>query len=501
MSIKSSVVANLFSQIYLGLISVGMVPLYIRYLGPEAYGLVAFFILIQAWFQMLDMGLSPTLARETARCRGGAVNASEIRQLLRLMELFFWAVAVVGAGLIVAFSGFIATQWLRVGGLPAHDVKTSLCLIGGIVGLRFYSGLYRGAINGFEKIIWLSYFNIFFATARFIAVLIVLPFFENRLITFFVYQLVVAFAELLILFWKTYSLLAGFSLPRGRPRWDWSVLFGRFKFSLSLGFGGLVWVFVTQTDKLILSKLLILQEYGYFSLAVLVASGVMVIGSPVGVVLLPRLTKLYAESDENALILLYRNATQIVASISIPIALVLAFFPRLVLYVWTGDAVIAAKASYILTLYAIGNIFVSLGTFPYYLQFAKGNLKLHVIGNVVYLLVLVPVLVLAVLHIGAPGAGWAWMVLNGISFFCWVPIIHAKMSKGLHLRWITEDIFPGFIIVFVIVAFACIFITPGSGRVAGATFLVILTSVLFFVAILMSSFVRAEIWARLNRTI
>ncbi|MGH9879537.1 MAG: oligosaccharide flippase family protein, partial [Nitrososphaerales archaeon] len=67
MSLKRNIIANYASQIYVTLIGIVMVPLYVRYMGAEAYGLVGFFAMLQAWFQLLDMGLTPTMARETAR--------------------------------------------------------------------------------------------------------------------------------------------------------------------------------------------------------------------------------------------------------------------------------------------------------------------------------------------------------------------------------------------------------------------------------------------------
>ena len=33
-----------------------MVPLYVRYMGVEAYGLVGFYAMLQGWFMLLDMG-------------------------------------------------------------------------------------------------------------------------------------------------------------------------------------------------------------------------------------------------------------------------------------------------------------------------------------------------------------------------------------------------------------------------------------------------------------
>jgi len=72
LSIKRNLIANYTSQFYVMAVSVVMAPVYLSYMGQEAYGLIGFFTVMSAWFQMLDIGLTPTLVRETARFRGGA---------------------------------------------------------------------------------------------------------------------------------------------------------------------------------------------------------------------------------------------------------------------------------------------------------------------------------------------------------------------------------------------------------------------------------------------
>ena len=62
------------------------IPLYIKYLGIEAYGLIGIFALLQAWLALLDMGMTPTLSREMARFTGGAHDAQSIRDLLHVSE-------------------------------------------------------------------------------------------------------------------------------------------------------------------------------------------------------------------------------------------------------------------------------------------------------------------------------------------------------------------------------------------------------------------------------
>jgi O-antigen/teichoic acid export membrane protein len=49
-SLKRNILANYVSQFYVTIIGIVAMPLYLRYLGVEAYGLVGFFAMLQAWF-------------------------------------------------------------------------------------------------------------------------------------------------------------------------------------------------------------------------------------------------------------------------------------------------------------------------------------------------------------------------------------------------------------------------------------------------------------------
>jgi O-antigen/teichoic acid export membrane protein len=96
MSLQKNILANYASQSYVTVIGIVILPLYIKYMGAEAYGLVGFFAMLQMWFNLLDMGLTPTIARETARFRGGAMDILSYRHLVRALEGVFLTVALLG---------------------------------------------------------------------------------------------------------------------------------------------------------------------------------------------------------------------------------------------------------------------------------------------------------------------------------------------------------------------------------------------------------------------
>ena len=331
MSLRQNILASYISQTYVTLIGIVMVPVYLRYMGAEAYGLVGFFAMVQAWFQLMDMGLTPTMAREAARFNGGVGDASSLRHLLRAMETIFIGVAMLGAVAMMAASGSIATDWLKVQHLPLAEVQHALMLIAMIVALRWVSGLYRSALNGFERLVWLGGFNMVLATARFVLVIPLFVYVGTSARVFFSYQLFLAVLELAVLVRQTYRLLPA-QLTGTQKAFQYAPLRAVLRFSLSVAFSSVVWILATQADKLILSKLLPLTEYGYYTLVVLVAGGVQAISGPVSGALLPRLAKLAAAADETGLLSLYRSATQWVTVMAVPAALVLALFSRQVLW-------------------------------------------------------------------------------------------------------------------------------------------------------------------------
>jgi O-antigen/teichoic acid export membrane protein len=441
MSLKRNLSANYASQIYVALIGIAVVPLYIQYMGAEAFGLIGIFTLIQSLFNMLDVGLSPTVVRETARLNGGGIDPLTYRRFVRSLEIIFLSVGIFGGLALIIMSEYLATDWLKLQHLPPDLIEGSLMIIALVVSFRWMSVLYRGVITGAEKLVWLSAASSIIATLRFVLVIPVLIAFDGSVVAFFVYQLAVSIIELTILTGYSYRLLPRIH-QREQINWQWKVLKDRLGFSLMIAVTSTVWVLVNQTDKLVLSGILSLEDYGYFTLGVLVASSVVIISGPVSTVILPRLTRLEAQKNQNALLSLYRKSTQMVAIIAGASSISIAYCAHTLLLAWTGDPIVAEKTSAVLTLYALGNGFFCISAFPYYLQYAKGDLRLHLYFNIVFVLILVPTIIWATNEYGSMGAGWAWLSMNFLPLLMWLPVVHRKFAPGLNIKWYLYDLLP-----------------------------------------------------------
>lgn len=488
-SLKLNILASYASQIYLVIISIAILPIYMKYMGAEAYGLVGFFAMLQGLFSLLDFGLTPTISRQTAQYNAGVETALKFRQLFRSLSLVFCAIALIGGGLLFFSDTYIATSWLKLQHLSISEVLFSLQVMAICVALRWITGLYRGVISGFEKIVWLSLINVIVATLRFPGVLLYMYYFGYTVKNFFTFQLVIAILEFIILTIKTFILLPtvgekiGWSLKPIKP------LLG---FALTIAFTSSVWVLLTQLDKLVLSGILSLADYGYFTLAVLVAGGVLQISTPISSAIMPRMARLQGEKKFDELKNVYLHATQFISVIAVTAGIVLAALAEPVLYVWTGDVELAKKAAPILQLYSLGNALLALAAFPYYLQYAKGSLKYHFIGNFVSVICLVPAIIWAAKTYGAIGAGWVWLILQLIYLFLWVSFVHKKIEPNINIQWFKAFV-PSLINVSVTAFVFTYFFIFSDHRIIALLQIMLISGISLVVAILSSHSIRSFI--------
>ena len=440
MSLKSNVAANYASQIYTTLIGIVLVPLYVQTMGAEAYGLVGFFAMLQAWFNLLDLGLTPTIARESARFHGGAMSALAYRRLYRSLALIFGAVALAGGAALLSMADAVAHHWLKATTLPAADVSAAIRIMAVCVALRWMGGLYRGVVSGAERLVWLSAFTAIIATLRFVGVLASMWQWGFTPEVFFWHQLAVAAFEFVVLLVMCHRLLPDIRAASEPLGWSFRPVQPLLRFSLTIAFTSSVWVLVTQTDKLILSGILPLAEYGYFTLAVLVAGGITIISVPISTAIMPRMARLHAEGKIEELRRLYNQAAQLVSVTAGSAAVTVVFCTEALLFAWSGNHEMSTATSPVLRLYAVGNGLLALGAFPFYLQYARGNLRYHFIGNMILVTLLVPMIIAAATLAGSVGAGWAWAGVNTAYLLLWVGYVHARLEPGLHRQWLVDNL-------------------------------------------------------------
>ena len=442
MSVKTNTIANYIGQFYMMLIGIVVTPLYLKHLGAEAYGLVGFFALMQAWMNLLDLGLSPTLGRQAAYTRGQLNGFEAFKRLVKSFEVLFLVLALIIVCVIYFLSDWIAISWIKSDNIEINTLVYCVVLMGVMIGLRWFSGLYRSGINGLEDQVWLNTANIILTSLKFLGALHLLTFISQDIRLFFEYQLVIGLIELAVFAIRFYSNLPATKIRTSLIAFDWPAVKSVAPFALGTAYTAGIWVLITQTDKLILSGVLSLAEFGYLSLVALVAGGITMLSGPISQAIMPRLTVLYSQDNKNELLKLYSNASQLVTVISLSVSLTVGLYAEPLIYAWTGDKEAAEWGAGVLIWFALGNGVLAIGAFQYYLQSAFGQLRLHVIGSTISAIIQVPLIFYAATNYGVQGAGITWFSFRVIWFLCWTPMVHNKFAPGFHYMWMLKGIVP-----------------------------------------------------------
>lgn len=391
---------------------------------------------------LLDLGLSQTLARQAAYARAQQDGFSFFKRLLKSFELIFLALAtIIFLGVYFA-SEWIAYVWVKAETIDPVVLVYCITLMGGMIGMRWFASLYRSGIVGMEDQVWLSVAGVVLISFKFIGALILLAFVSQDVQNFFEYQLVIGALEVLVLMRRFYSKLPATEKGAGLVNFDWQAVKSVAPFTLGIAYTAGVWVLITQTDKLILSGILTLSEFGYFGLVALLAGGITSLSGPISQAIMPRMTLLIGQGKRIEMLSLYSQASQVVTVITLSTSLLVGLYAHALIFAWTGDSEAATWGSDILLWFALGNGILAISAFQYYLQNAFGQLRLHVIGSTLSALIQVPIVFFASVTYGAEGAGIAWFGFRMIWFLGWTPVVHRAFLPGFHADWLLKDILP-----------------------------------------------------------
>lgn len=437
MSIRVNVVANHLGQGWAALVALVCLPLYVRYLGIEAFGIIGAFTILQAALSLFDVPLAASVNREMARYTAGAHTPASIRAVLRTLE---WLCGAVGIAVIVVVFGtrsYLAESWFQATAITPESMRSALLAMAIVASLRLGEGLYRGALYGLQRQVAFSVSHAVLSTLRFGGALVIVALFSPTLEAFFLWQAAISASTVLVLSALVYRRLPPTAL---RARWSWAVFADLRQFT-----GGVMGITVialalTQADKVILSRMLTLESFGYYTLAVTVSNALYKLSEPIMDAVYPRLTELVAAGDAGRLVALYHHTAQLVTVCTVPAALVLTVFADGVISMWTGDARLASRTAPVLRVFAAGVCLNCLMTVPYRLQLAHGWTALTFTSNVLYLALLLPALLWVAPRYGPVGAASLWTALNVAYVTINIPMMHKRLLTGELWRYYSRDV-------------------------------------------------------------
>jgi O-antigen/teichoic acid export membrane protein len=488
--------ANLFGAAWSATIAVLCVPLYVRLMGAEAFGLVGLFVMLQSIFVVLDLGVGATLSRELARLDAQDGDARTQRDLVYTLQAVYWLMALLVGATVFALAPAVARYWVKPQSLSFEAVTTCVRLMGAAMALQFPFAFYQGGLLGLQKQASFNALAAAVATLRAAGTLLALRFIAPAPETFFAVQIAASAAgtgAATLLLWRclpaSVGVASGFRPELIRRVW---------RFGAAYAANAVANMGLFQGDKIILSTLLPLKMFGYYALAQGVASGMYAVIISVDGAVFPQLSGLVARGGDAALSEVYHRGSQLMAVLLAPIAVVAALFPREVLFAWTGDAAVVEHASLVLSLLVVGMLLHGLIQSPYYLQVAHGWWSLILRTNVFLLLAVVPLNILMARAYGGPGAALVWVLLNAC-YLLTLPLAHRRFLKGEQGRWLFEDVFLPLAGAICAGAAARWLMPPRLSRVEALAYLCAAGALVAAAAVSLAPRVRAPLFALLRR--
>ena len=309
-------------------------------------------------------------------------------------------------------ASFIAKNWLNLGDLPIALGQQAVYGAAALFAVQFPGSVYRSLLVGAQAHVKLNGVLLSGAFLRHIGAIAVVTIWPT-LMAYLIWHIAIAFLETLVRAKLAWGILStkrssiGWQIDELRPTWT---------IIASMSGAAFFGVLTVQMDKIILSRMVSIEQFGYYVIASTVATGLLQLIYPLLQASLPRAIHLRNQPAN-----LYKLNIKLFKAIVFIAGLVIigyVFIGKFVLITWLKNAQVAEVVYHLLAALLIGtllNAFYNIG----YINWIAHE-KVRIIFQVYVLsfvmtAILVPIFVV---QFGTIGAAFGWIIINLIGFIC-----------------------------------------------------------------------------------
>jgi O-antigen/teichoic acid export membrane protein len=408
-SFKKSVLANYVGASFAAIAPILALPWYLAALGPKQWGLVSFVSLLQAIMGLLDAGLAQALTREFAiRIVESKAHNRRAAALLFGFEKLYWASAMLLALAVTLLAKVIATNWLNLDGLPQSDGYLAIYGAAAIFAVQFPGSLYRSVLVGGQFQVGLNILTILAILFRYgggVAAVSIWPSLE----VYLAWHVVAALLETIgraLFAWERLGV------SRNGLRWQTDEIRQVIPFGVGMSGAVLLGLLNVHIDKIFVSKMLSVEQFGYYAIASSVALSALQLINPVVQAALPRVVEL--RNTPQALRLFNLKLTGLIVILVGVAGIVFLLLGKPLLEFWLRNPSVAAVVYSPLVILLFGSGLNALSSVGYVNWVAKGLTKRVAGRNGVALAVSAIVIPYAVNAYGMSGAALSWIMVNAL---------------------------------------------------------------------------------------
>lgn len=444
-----NIVANFIGRFWSILSNFLFIPLYIHFLGFESYSIISFTLVIAGLMAILDAGLTATLSREFARLDN--IHEEKIR-IFKTLETSYFLIIGLSIFFVFTLSKIIARNWINIENIDHEKISFFINIVSFDVGFQLLLRFYMGGLLGLEKQIKANLYQLGWGVMR-NGLVVLAIFFVPSLDMFFIWQTTSTFIFTILIRLSLYQSMTGYYKFIFKPKIETLVFKRIWRFAGGMLLISLVAGLNTQMDKIVISKLLPVESLGYYTLAVSLSMGIIVVVNPISIALLPRFTALYSANKITEAKLLFKKISLFVAILVFSIMGNMIFFSQELLWIWTGNMKLAVNSCDYLPIMSFTAAMLSVVIIPYNIAIANGYTKLNNILGLISLFLTLPGYWIATKYYGALGAASVFCIVQTIATFIYIYIINKKFIKLKSLKdlYIRQIFFP--ILISCVIAF------------------------------------------------
>lgn len=393
---------NLAGQSLPLIVALFALPIVIKGLGTERYGILSLLWMIIGYFTFFEMGLGRALTKFVAE--GSGKDDAGVSQIFWTAIIMMLALGLTGALVLFFFSPLIVSHIFRIPDfLRTEALHSSYLMVLSIPLLVSISG-FIGVLEARQRFDITSVMRVAMGVFTFAAPLAVLPFTQNL-----VYVIAVLVAGI-FLGWLIYMLLCFKVIPSLRKR----IALDRSQVKSLIHFGG--WLTVSNVispmmvylDRFLIGALISMAAVAYYTAPYEAVTRLWVISGALAGVVFPAFAASFKNNPDRAA-KIYMRSIKYTFLVMFPIILFVVAFAREALDVWLG-AEFSYQSTRVLQWLAIGVFINSIGRIPYALIQGAGRTditaKIHLLELPLYLATIWILLA----QMGIVGAAVAWVL-------------------------------------------------------------------------------------------
>jgi len=425
--ISKNIIYNFIGQGLLLILGFVAVKYIFKQLGEDALGVVYFTLTMNAVLcAVLEMGICSTTVREVS------VHFNDepeyIRNFIQTASLFYWVAYLLLAVIIYFVAPILVDKWINLKTMDAVTAMQVLRILGISALLALPRSLYASLFRGLQRMEFNNIIDVASSALQQFGIIVILAI-GGGLVSV-VYWIAVSFGIGTL----CYLLAARRFFPWQAfiPYYYSAVVKRNLKYSSNMMSISLLAMVHMQSDKIIVSKLLPVSIFGFYSFAYSAVSKATLLTSAVAQAAFPSFSSLFKMGGRDSMMSQYRKLQDLLCFGMVPIFGMIPFAVLPVFgFVFNPD--VARMLLLPITFLTLGFYMNGALNVPYIFSLAVGKPEITVKSAFLALFIVLPVTGILIYFFGLTGAGLSWVFYHLFAYSYAVPRICSE-CLGIPVR-------------------------------------------------------------------